>query len=281
MSLAESTINISSQNIYGKCDLKCAYSFKYNISSCSATNNNTMIILSYDKSSIHPVTYNNNKYEVSQVQLRSPSFHLFDGSTTDAEIMIYHMPILGGKEVVVCVPITQSSSSSVSSILLTNIINAISRGAPKNGDSVHINTRDYTLQNIIPKKPFYTYSTDKNDFIIFDKDNSIKLSSDILKILNSVIKPNVNRGTGGELFYNSLGPNVPNGNDNDIYISCQPTGNSEKNVEVTNEKQPINNDVYKNVPGFVIFGAVFIIILIIINYLLTYIGKLKIKSFNK
>lgn len=279
MSQIETSINISSQNIYGKCDLKCAYSFKYNISGCSARNNNSMLILSYDKSSIPPVTYNNNKYEVSQIQVCAPSFHLFDGTTTDSEIMIYHTPILGGKELVVCVPITQSSSLNVSSILLTNIINAISRGAPKNGDSVNINLLDYTLQNIIPKKPFYTYTTDNNDFIIFDKENSIKLSSDILKILNSVIKPNVNIATGGNIFYNSQGPNLPNGNENDIYISCQPTGNSEENVDVQNNKQPINMDMYTNgnFPVFIIYGMVFVIILIIINYFLTYVGKLKNK----
>lgn len=114
--------------------------------------------------------------------------------------MIYHTPILGGKELIVCVPIIQSTSSSASSILLTDIITAVSRGAPKNGDSVNITLTDYTLQNIVPKKPFYTYSTDSNDYIVFDREFSIGLSTDILTILNSVIKPNVNIATGTNIF---------------------------------------------------------------------------------
>jgi len=277
MTTTENQINISSENIFGKCDLKCAYSFKYTPRSCSATNNNTMIILSYDKSSTPPVTYNNNKYEVSQIQICAPSFHLFNGTTTESEIMIYHTPILGGKELIVCVPIIQSTSSSASSILLTDIITAVSRGAPKNGDSVNITLTDYTLQNIVPKKPFYTYSTDSNDYIVFDREFSIGLSTDILTILNSVIKPNVNIATGTNIFFNSIGPNLFNGSDNDIYISCKPTGNSEENIDVTNTKQPITNDIYKNFnfPGFLIFGLVFIVTLILINYLLNYMGKLK------
>jgi len=277
MTTTENQINISSENIFGKCDLKCAYSFKYTPSSCSATNNNTMIILSYDKSSTPPVTYNNNKYEVSQIQICAPSFHLFNGTTTESEIMIYHTPILGGKELIVCVPIIQSTSSSASSILLTDIITAVSRGAPKNGDSVNITLTDYTLQNIVPKKPFYTYSTDSNDYIVFDREFSIGLSTDILTILNSVIKPNENIATGTNIFFNSIGPNLFNGSDNDIYISCKPTGNSEENIDVTNTKQPITNDIYKNFnfPGFLIFGLVFIVTLILINYLLNYMGKLK------
>jgi len=276
---SQSPINISSQNIYGKCDLKCAYFFKYQNSSCSATNNNTMLILSYDKNSSPPVTYNNNKYEVSQIQICAPSFHLFNDSKTVAEIMIYHAPILGGKELVVCVPIIQSNNSSVSSILLSDIITAISGGAPKNGDSMNINLTGYTLQNIIPKKPFYTYTTNNNDYIVFDKENSIGISADNLKILTSVIKQNVTVAYGDNIFYNNLGPNTTNGQDNDIYISCQPTGNSEENITVTNSKPIINNDVYANFPMILIFVLIFIITLIIINYMLTYLGKNKM--FNK
>jgi hypothetical protein len=187
------------------------------------------------------------------------------------------MPILGGKEMIVCVPIIQSTSSSTSSILLTDIITAVSRGAPKNGDSVNITLTDYTLQNIVPKKPFYTYSTDNNDYIVFDREYSIGLSTDILSILKSVIKPNVNIATGSTIFFNSNGPNLSNDSDNDIYISCKPTGNSEENIDVTNTKQPITNDIYKNFsfPGFLIFGLVFIVTLLIINYLLNYMGRLK------
>jgi len=276
MTTIETPINISSQNIYGKCELKCMYSFKYTNSNCTATNNNTLIILSYDKNSTPPVSYNNNKYEVSQIQICAPSFHLFNGSKTSAEIMISHTPILGGKELIVCLPIIQNNNITNASNILSEIVQIISRSAPKNGDSANINLTNYTLQSIISNKPFYNYTTNINDYVVFDIEHAIGLSSEILNILTSIIQPNINVAMGGNLFYNSLGSNVTNEQDNEIYISCQPTGNSETNINVTYEKTPILNDILNNdVFTFLIICIVLIITLMLLNYLITYIGSIK------
>ena len=64
-------INISRQSVVGPCNLKCAYSFQYPNSSCTATNKGIQegIDLSYDKTTIPPVTYNGNKYIVNGVNL--------------------------------------------------------------------------------------------------------------------------------------------------------------------------------------------------------------------
>ncbi len=71
-------INITPEKISGKCDVKCSYYFKYYNSNCNATNNGYNITLTYDKANTEPVTYNNKKYYVEQVNIYSPSVHLFN-----------------------------------------------------------------------------------------------------------------------------------------------------------------------------------------------------------
>ena len=43
--MSKQTLNISENNIAGKCDLKCAYSYNYTESSCIVNNNiNTLMM---------------------------------------------------------------------------------------------------------------------------------------------------------------------------------------------------------------------------------------------
>ena len=53
--------------------------------------------------------------------------------------------------------------------------------------------------------------------------------------------------SGPLLYINSTGPtNGPGGSDDQIYISCQPTGNSEETEEVSYIKPSITNDLSIN-----------------------------------
>ena len=67
--LTKKAINISSQNVYGKCDLKCVYNFKYKESVLTVKNNGVNISLSYDNSNVPPVLYNEEKYEETRKAL--------------------------------------------------------------------------------------------------------------------------------------------------------------------------------------------------------------------
>ena len=60
--LTKKPINISPQNVYGKCDLKCVYNFKYKESSLTVKNNGINISLTYDNSNVAPVSYNEEKF---------------------------------------------------------------------------------------------------------------------------------------------------------------------------------------------------------------------------
>ena len=268
-------INISADNVVGECELKCMYNHKYLNSSCVATNNGVMILLSYDKTSTPPVTYNNNKYDVGQITIYSPSFHKYNGDFMDAEIIITHNPIMGGAQLAVAIPIIQSTTATTATTLLSQIILGVSNGAPNNGESTTISLENYSLTSFIPKKPFYNFSDTTNniEYIAFDKENSIDLSQQILNTLKSIIGKYDVTAYGGDLFYNKKGPNTGS-TEGDIYISCLPTGNSEENIDVVYDKPSMSIDVLSSPIFTYIVGALlFIITFYVIHMLILFFAE--------
>jgi hypothetical protein len=176
--MSSQNINISAKNISGKCDLKCAYNFSYTEINSTAKNNNVMIKLTPDNSAIPPVTYNTEKYNVSTIYITSPSLHTFNDKQVNAEIFIQHVPVKGGQNLNVAIPIISSSESSTASNLITQIIQNVSTNAPRNGESTNLNISGFTLQNIIPSKPFFSY-TDTDGFVY---------GFDIISLYNLILK---------------------------------------------------------------------------------------------
>ena len=265
-------INISADNVVGECELKCAYNHKYLNSSCIATNNGVMILLSYDKTSTPPVTYNHNKYDVGQITIYSPSFHKYNGDFMDAEIIITHNPVMGGAQMAVAIPIIQSTTSTTATTLLSQIILEVSNSAPNNGESTTISLANYSLTSFIPTKPFYNFSDTTNNVecIAFDKENSIDLSQQTLNKLRSIIGKYDVTAYGGDLFYNKKGPNTAS-TEGDIYISCLPTGNSEENIDVVYNKPSVSVDVLSSpIFKYLIGALIFIISFYVIHALILF-----------
>jgi|LakMenE01Jun11ns_1017448.scaffolds.fasta_scaffold9889108_2 hypothetical protein len=245
--LTKKAINISPKNIYGKCDLKCAYSFKYKESSLTVKNNGVNISLTYDNSNVPPVLYNEVKYNVSKIMLFSPSLHLFNENKIDAEIIISHTPESGGQNLLVCVPIVNSTNTTTGSTLLTQVIAGTASNAPAANESTNLNLSGFTLDEIVPKKPFFSYSgtygETTSDFIVFGKNFAIPLNQKILTALGSIIKPFNLPMIGDNLFFNAKGPNSDGPADGGIYISCQPTGSSEEEIDITNTKNTTDSSI--------------------------------------
>jgi hypothetical protein len=237
MTTNTTSINISRQNVTAVCDLKCAYNFKYSETSLTANNQGSLIIFSFDQTNTPPVVYNQQKYNVDTMMLVSPSIHIFNGATTSAELIITHTPVLGGNQLAVCVPISQSSDSNAASNLVTELIQSVSTNAPAQGETTIINVEGgFILNTIVPVKPFYSYTGDDNtDYIVFDILDAIALNSDTLTSLTQIIQPYPLPTPGGNLFYNKNGPNLSNVGDG-IYIKCKPTGSSTDEVPVEYSK---------------------------------------------
>jgi carbonic anhydrase len=269
-------MNISRQNISGNCKLKCAYSFKYQESNCPITNTG-FITIAYDKSSVSPVVFNNEKYDIFSIQINSPSLHNYNGSQTNAEIIINHASNSSSSFLSVVIPITnQNGIQSSASTIIQDIASAAANGAANHGESTQAKISNFTLNNIVPMKPFFTYSLMNNIVIVYGIENAILVNSQTTDIFSRIIKQQSGIPSGPELFMNPDGPNN-NTNDGQIYIDCQPTGNSEENTDVENIKSAVNfdaSDIFKNPLFLLLVSSVcFIILLLVFNYFVEYLSK--------
>jgi hypothetical protein len=152
----------------------------------------------------------------------------------------------------------------------------VANNAPSKGESTNLNISDFTLNNIIPKKPFYSYSglKDSTEWIVYDILYAIPLNNKILTGLTQIIKPFPLPTPGKGLFYNSIGPNNISLGDKGIYISCNPTGSSEEETDVTYSKASTSYDLtslFNNPAGAIIFQiligcSIFILFFLLLNY---------------
>jgi carbonic anhydrase len=268
------SIDISKKNISGKCDLKCVYNFNYPESNTTAKNQGVLIHLTYDNSKTPPVTYNTQKYTVTGISIASPSLHLFDGATTDAEVIIEHIPVKGGPLLKVGIPIKSSSDSSDASFFITEIIQNTATNSPSEGESTNISISEFTLNKIIPNKPYYSYTDNNNDdWIVFGSLEAIPLNSDSISTLKKIIKPFPLPMMGGGLFINTSGPNSTKVGDG-IYISCKPTGSSDEETEIEYSKNTpsydfasmLDSPVTKIIIQIIIGCILFIIIFMAFSY---------------
>jgi hypothetical protein len=271
--MSTQNINIAASNVVGRCDLKCSYNFKYSESNSTAKNNGVMISLTYDSASTAQVIYNQQKYNVNTISIVSPSIHVFNNDFLPGEIIIEHIPVKGGNTLNVCVPFISSSDSSTASQIITEIITLVASNAPSEGDSTNLNISNFNLQNIVPRKPFFTYIQDTSDWIVFGQLDAIPLSSTTISTLQQIITPYQIGTPGGSLYYNSKGPISGVQLGDGIYISCQPTGSSDEETAVEYDKTPSSttidlSTIYKNP----MFKTLITIILVIVLFIVIFYG---------
>ena len=275
----QNTMNITQRSVYGRCNLKCSFSSKYEISNSSATNNDIYVSITYDKQSMPPVVFNYQKYNVSTIKIYSPSLHLYDGAMVQGEIIIEHQPVTSGSVLNVCIPIVQSSDNSKAGQIVSQIIEKVSANAPSKGNTTKLNLDSFTLQNIIPNKPYFNYTNQAGvNHILFSKLDAIPVNQTLLTSLSKIIKPFQLTIPETKLFFNSDGPNTKNDLAKEgIYISCNPTGDSEETTNITNNKiysfdisTLFNNQNLINFVSFLIIPALILAILMVFQILKKY-----------
>lgn len=283
-----SQLNISSSNVSGNCDLKCAYNFKYPNTTLVAFNRNIFISLTCEPQNTPPVTYNTEQYTVQNMMIIAPSMHEYNGNPAPGEFCITHTPVLGGNELIVYIPLYESTNSSTATTLITEIITDVASSAPSDGESTNINLNNFTLQNIVPSSSFYSYTTNADgenaatNNIVYGLNNGIPLTQSTLTTLTSIISAFPETAQSADLYYNKSGPNLSgSGIGEGIYISCNPTGSSETttNVEIKNQvtnniSNILNNPIFTQV----IFGCfLFIIIFFVLSLLFNMMAGKTIK----
>jgi carbonic anhydrase len=263
-------MDISGSNIAGKCTNKCIFSFKYPTTSATATNyGNQITIHLSNPSSVPDVKFNTTKYSVASCQICCPSVHKYNGNRTDAELLIIHRPINGGKMLFVWIPISLQGINTTATKIISDIILAVSNGAPSQGQNTN-KISEFTLDNVVPSKPFYNYSTMDTENIVFDINNAIGIQKMVFDKLKNVISPPMNSvNAGPELFINTNGPS--NVSSNDIYIDCQPTDSSGETVKASSSSSSSSssdstNDLMTSPPFIIIVSLLLFLIVVYAIY---------------
>lgn len=292
---SQTVMNISKTSMGNTCSERCAFAFQFDLSTqCNAFNNGSSIGLSYNASTISPILFNYNKYNLyppnEPIAILCPSYHDYDGAKTDAEIIVCTKSPDKGTLLYICIPL--STSVATSNDLINEILESIvSAPLTQSNAEININLSNYTLNNIIPKKPYFFYESLNNETnivcncIAYGLQDGFNISADYLSQLSTLItpfppqtnliQPNVNR----YLFYNPDGPTkMDNGIGDQIYIDCSPTGNSMETEDVDYNKgtPQANMDVVESMTTsgviYLLYFVVFIGIIFLMNRFFTSIA---------
>jgi carbonic anhydrase len=259
-------IDISSQNVSGECKLKCDFSFNYSsVSNPTATNFGTYIQVTYNDNP--SVTYNNVQYKVSSINIYAPSLHYYNGSTVSGEICITHVPLYGGNSLLVYIPISTSGVTVSASSILHKIFTAVSTMAPSAGQNTNKGTETFNLNDVVPKKSFYTYSSGSRDVIVYGISDAIGMTVDDYSKLSKIIIPVTSNPAivSAQLFINNGGPSIST---NNLTMDCQALDIGEPMDEYMRNKSSTVNDLM-NRSGFSYFVIIIIItIILVLSYVL-------------
>ena len=107
---SDSPIDISTTANVLSCEVFCSYMHQYKDSACTVTYYPDHLKLSYDATTSAAVTFNNEGYNVREIDIYAPSIHTYNGSSADAEMLIIHDG--AGKKLIVSIPLVQSSGGA-------------------------------------------------------------------------------------------------------------------------------------------------------------------------
>jgi carbonic anhydrase len=231
---ANSPIDINDTSVSGTCNQKCYYIFNYNDSTCKVERNDSFLKFDYDSSTRTPAKLSGIDLNVGEVRIYCPSLHTFDGKRTAAEIVVGHGG--NGTALLVCIPVTVSTENSEGSVLLNQVISQTSRLAPNSGDTAVLTTSGFNLNKLIPRSEFYFYEgtlpfepcTGNYGIIVFKKNSFATMMPKTALQLSKLVTPSNITTKPGTTFYASS-KSASTTEDDEIYISCQPVGDSSDN----------------------------------------------------
>jgi len=268
-------IDASAKDCKGKCD----YSFFYENTSGYVKNyNNEYLLVNIQDNTLS--TFNSKSYQIEEIRIYSPSLHSYGGTKADGEFLIIHKNINGPDKFIVSIPLIKGGNITQSSNDIKNIINIAAQSGVNQSSELYgmtINLNDY-----IPRTIYYFYKGTLPfscgtgvlvNYVVYSKnirDSSINIPEDILNKLNNIInKQSVEiKPTPDEFGKSKDPPSNSVGGGGDIYIDCQPVGESGE-ILVNTPKTSIFGDTLKNLDpnkhknvGIVALVILFIMILL-------------------
>ena len=250
------------------CSLKCNLYYKYGNSTCHITNAINNLRILYDGKS--DVVFNNLAYTPTEIRIFAPSIHTFGDERALAEIIVYHTSSRGG--LLVCIPITEGRAPPGKD---TEIISALISQAPGVNESTSLNIADFNVNFLIPKSRYFTYAgplpygpCDPSkifQYVVFHpRFGSVVLDATTIKKLSQSIHSSNIATKRGEAVYVNIKGTTANGfaGNGQIYIDCQPTGQSEEEVVYKETELPstgVSSKTWVSII-FILIGAVVIML---------------------
>lgn len=198
-------------------------------------NGNTYLSVSFNETKPNPsVSFSGLGYNETEMRIYAPSLHLFNNKRADLEVCIYHDQINGLPEkLLICIPFMKKKSESStelseSSNVILNMFNSIGgcNSSPK------LTTTAFSLNTLLPSKPYFYYKNDKNEHIVcFHTTKKNILPTDFIISIQRPISENTGSLYNNyDLFYS--GEQVSENVEDDIYLEVKKIiEDSEKKAE--------------------------------------------------
>jgi hypothetical protein len=201
---------------------------------------------------------------VEEIRIYRDSLHTYGSNEqkTNAEVIIVLNNSTGGKNAVICIPIsTKNGTLPSAGNQLTNIIRYVSKIGIQPGEGGVVKGLNFRLNSFIPKdKGFYHYVASLPwdpcekcaDYIVYNMtDAVIYIDNSTMSILNSLINKHniVNMGNNIDTnklgySYNKRGAILGFGNNDNIWISCHPTGTDGKILVDESKSGVLSNNAF-------------------------------------
>ena len=268
MNIPSTTVNVN------PCNETCSFSFDYPTSNtCQVQNINSQYFHLTYNNSINSVEFQNEKYNVSYIDIYFPSRHHFNNSTLMGEIVISHVSNTN-KILNICIPFDNQINASESP-LLNNILSEINdKQITSDNQQYQLSLQeDYNLNSFVKYEPYYFYVGNSNDsefFIVYQPSNGFRIPNNLTNVknlINSQVSP---YPYIHDLYYNNNGPTSNSGDD--IYIDCQPV---DEDGNLLIDKYDNNNiEGYNNgMSIMILYGCIGAIIIIVLGYFLYLFNK--------
>jgi hypothetical protein len=233
---------------------KCYYWYNYSDSTAVVTNKTDHIEIKYDGGG--DVTFNSVAYVPRIIRIYRPSLHKYDDQQTAGEIIIEHdNGPTSTTGLLVCIPLKEDANAIDTHIVSQIIKNtSVEKNKEKNLNLSSFST-NFNLNSIIPRAAYYTYRgplpydecKDANiyQYVVFHPANKgqLLISKQVVDVLDNLITFSfITARKGRNVFFNAKGTtsNGFNGDDQ-IYIQCQPAGESEEQEVYKEPISPFQN----------------------------------------
>jgi len=256
------------------CFNKCRLRYNFQKTGVTATHQNNYISIEPNNKNTPNVVYSSantpvcrnggeGNFAVEDIRIYQPSLHTYGKKEThaDGEVIIHLNNLSGGRNLVICIAITRNNGTQNSaSRQVASIISYLQKMGNSVGEGGTVQGLNFDLNDFMPKgKGFYTYIASMPytpclkcvDFVVYDiNDAALSLGegviADLVKLINKSTIPVKKITDGLGYAYNQTGAEVNTSND-EIYIDCQPTGDSGSTMINENKEDIIDNNPFRTI----------------------------------